>query len=208
MLTVTTPAPDPWLLTIEQARVAAGLPDDDDSRDAELEILRATVSARIYDALNIAVANGGEPTIRQETLTQVCRTPHFGPVVLRRRHNVEIISVSGWASDYMLESEAGLLHSPGAGRRRACGDGMTTVVYKAGFIEVPPILASAAMELLKSDIEGSTRDPSVKREIVDIDGVERIEQEFFSDSGSSSSEAVVPPTILATLKRFRNSVYA
>lgn len=208
MLIVTTPASDPWLISIEQARVAAGLADTDTSRDAELEILRATVSAQIYDALNIATGNGAEPTIRRETLTQICSPPSFGPLILRRRHKVEVISITGWASDYMVEAEAGLLHSPYPSRRRSCGEGLATIVYEAGFDEVPAALVTAALDMMTIGLESSARDPSVKREIVDVDGVERIEQEFFAESSASAVTAPIPTPILATLRRFRNSVHA
>ncbi len=214
MLIVTTPASDPWLITIEQARVAAGLEDDDASRDAELEPLRASVSAQIYDALNIAVGNGAEPTIRKETLTEIMLAPQRGPLILSRRHNVEVTSVSGWVGvtdDYLVEAEAGIIHQPYSyGHRTYCSPGQVTVVYEAGFDEVPPALAAAAANMVTLGLEGSsTRDPSVKREIIDIDGVERTEQEFFEeDSSTSTNAAPIPASVLATIKRYRNSVYA
>lgn len=214
MLIVTTPASDPWLISIEQARVAAGLEDDDESRDPELEILRASVSAQIYDALNIAAGNGAEPTIRQETLTQIMPAPQFGPLILERRHNVEIITVDGWSGamtgdEYLVEAEAGLLHPSQFYRRGGyCnGNSRVTVVYKAGFDEVPAALVSAALDMMSLGLENSARDPAVKREVIDIDGVERTEQEFFAEDNSASVSAPIPAAILATIKRFRNSVY-
>lgn len=215
MLIVTTPAPDPWLITIEQARVAAGLEDDDTSRDAELEDLRATVSSQIYDALNIATGNGAEPTIRRETLKEIMLAPLRGPLILSRRHGVEVTSVTGWpgvSEDYLVDMEAGLIHQPYSyGHRNFCAPGPVTIEYEAGFDEVPPALMNAALGLFTLGLDGSSssRDPSVKREIIDIDGVERTEQEFFAEGSSSSADSSsIPASVLATLKRFRNSVYA
>lgn len=212
MLVITTPADDPYLLTIEQARVAAGLAEDDDTQDAVIEALRASVSGQIYDALNIAVGSGAEPTIREETLTEVVLTAPGWPIILRRRHNVEVISIEGWPGvtseeQYFVEAEAGILRRfdedcrPGAKAARA------TVVYKAGFAETPPVLVAAASELIRLRKSEAERDPLVKKTVVDVDGLDRVETDFWvTAAGATAVTQPVPPSIMATIKRFRNSV--
>lgn len=212
MLTVTMKATDPWLLTIEQAREAAGLAVDDASQDAVLDILRATASAQIFDALNIAVGAGGEPTIRRETLTETLRLSSAYPIVLKRRHNVVVTSVTGWpgigsAADYVVDAEAGIIRPAEIGCNSATRSSPVVVVYQAGFETVPPVLVAAASDMIRLRRSAAERDPLVKKEVVDVDGVDRVETEFWvTAAGASAQTQPVPPSILATLKRFRNSV--
>lgn len=214
MLKVTTPAANPWLLTIEQARVAAGLASNDTSLDTSLQILLASVSAAIFDALNIAVGNGAEPTIRKERLTETVLVAPQWPIVLKRRHNVSVVSVEGWPGvtgpdDYIVEAEAGILRrADGCILSRGPGS-RATIVYDAGFDVVPPVLVAAANDMLvlrRAEVERES--PLLKKEVVDVDGIDRVEREYWvTAAGASAQTQPVPPSILATLKRFRNSIY-
>lgn len=214
MLTVTTPATDPWLLTIEQARVLAGLEDDDTAQDESLNQMRAVVSAQIYDALNIAVGNGAEPTIRKERLTERLLVRGPGPILLKRRHNVSVVSISGWsgfpsADTYYVEAEAGIIRAIAPSCGMPASPMVVTIVYDAGFEDVPPVLVGAAADLIRVRRSEIERDPLVKKMVVDVDGVDRVETEFWvTAAGSTTQTDAVPPIILASLKRFRNSIMA
>jgi hypothetical protein len=216
MLEVITPATDPWLLTLDQMKEAMGVTLNDGTRDAELNQLRASLSAQIYSALNIAIGNGAEPTLRRETLREVQIGPASGPLILARRHRVKLLSLTGWhggttLDDYFVEDESGIVKRPGRHMWGCSGGGAGRVVieYEAGFDEVPPALVAAAMDMVRLFRSETNRDPLVKREVVDVDGVERIEQEFWvTAAGATTVNSPIPGSILATLKRFRNSAYA
>lgn len=213
MLVVTTPATDPWLLTQAQAAAAAGIPLV--GNEAAMETLRAKVSANIYDALAIAVGNGAEPTIRKERLTETIMVRGGGPIILSRRHNVAVVSISDWpgissGSDYYVEAESGIIrpaveqYCPSVG-----GYSAVTVVYDAGFQTVPPVLLAAATDMVRIHQSEALRDPLVKKSVVEVEGVDRVETEFWvTAAGATAQTMPVPPLILATLRRFRNSVYA
>lgn len=214
MLTVTTPASDLKLLSTEQMRAAAGLAADDSSRDAELAILNARISAEITDACRIAVANGKEPTLRQETLSEDFRGCRRGPLVLSRRHNVEIVSVTAdglslAVDDYEIEAEAGLLHRLCGDRRFCWPEAKTIVVYKAGFATVPPALIGAAGDLIRFRRSELERDPLARSERVKTEGVDEVAVEYWVNAVTSGSAAAlgtsIPPNVAASLARYRNS---
>lgn len=214
MLIVTEPATDPLLMTVEQMRAAAGLAADDVSHDEALAPLNARISAEVYDFAGIAIADSGnEPTLRQETLTETFRCPSNGPLVLSRRHNVEIVSVTvdGEALDavgYEVEAESGLLHRI-VGQHLSCWRGsLITVDYKAGFATVPPALIGAASDLIRFRRSEVERDPLVRSQRVKVDGVDEVQTDYWVNSvtsGSvSASGAAIPPNVAAALSRFVN----
>lgn len=216
MLIVTAAAVDPLLMTAAQMRAAAGVADSDTSKDAALALLNARISAEIYAACGIIISDDAkEPTIRQETLTETFRG-HRSPLILSRRHNVEIVSVTvGGASispdEYEVESEAGLLHRL-QGDRRCCWRGTpVVVVYKAGFATVPPGLVGAASDLIRFRRSELERDPLVKSERVKVDGVDEVETGYWVNSVMSGSAvspgAPIPPNVMAALSRFRNEAF-
>lgn len=211
MLLVTVLAADPRLMDVEQMRLAAGLQATDNSRDVELNLLNLRVSADITDACRVAIANGGEPTLKQETLSQVCRGGLRGPLILARRHNVEIVSAVAdgttlAADQYEVEGEAGLLWRLCDGAQVSWTERKIVVTYKAGFAEVPAALVGAASDLVRLRLSELSRDPLVKSQRVEVDGVETVETGFWVNAGgSSSSSGPVPADILAKLSRFTNS---
>lgn len=214
MLIVTAPAADPLLMTVEQMRGAAGLASDDASQDAALALLNARISAEVYDFADIAVADDGrEPTLRQETLTETFRCPTSGPLLLSRRHNVEIMSVTidGEAlntSGYEVEAESGLLHRI-VGQHLSCWrGGLITVVYKAGFATVPPLLVGAASDLIRFRRSEVERDPLVRSSRIRVDGIDEVQTDYWVNSvtsgSASSTGASIPPNVAAALTRFVN----
>lgn len=211
MLTVTTPAGDLKLLSAEQMRLAAGLTAADTSRDDELDILNLRVSADITDACRVAIANGGEPTLKQETLSEAFRGCQRGPLILSRRHNVEIVSAVAdgetlAADRYEVEGEAGLLWRLSGDSEAAWTERKIVVAYKAGFADIPAVLVGAASDLVRLRLSESSRDPLVKSHRVDVTGVEEIETQFWVNApGSSLAAGPVPAEILAMLSRFTNT---
>lgn len=216
MLTVTTPATDALLMTQEQMRLVAGLAVDDASQDEALALLNARISAEVYDACGIAIGNNGkEPTLRQETLTETFRCPPFGPLILSRRHNVEIVSVTvdGVLLDgagYEVESEAGLLHRLAESQRCVWRGAVIIVVYKAGFETVPPALVGAASDLIRFRRSEIERDPLIRSQRIRVDGVEEVQTDYWVNSvtSGSASGAAIPPNVAAALSRFTNVVLA
>lgn len=214
MLIVTTSADDPFLMTPAQMRVASGLAPGDTSQDVPLALLNARISAEIYDFAGIAVADSGqEPTLRQETLTETFRCPSSGPLLLSRRHHVEIVSVhiDEEAIDpdgYEVEAEAGMLNRV-VGNYLSCWRGGTiTVVYKAGFEIVPATLIGAASDLIRFRRSEIERDPLVRSQRVRVDGVDEVQTDYWVNSvtsgSASSAGASIPPNVAAALTRFVN----
>lgn len=207
-LVITIPAENPSLLTEQQLRIAAGLSADDDSRDDDLEALGLRISAEIAHACNIAVGSGGQATLRQETLTETLRRHgEAGPLVLARRHNIVVTSValadgSAIAStDYDVDPESGLIRREWNhwGRERY------TIVYRAGFDEVPADLAGIAIDLARIRLAEQGRDPTIRTSDVTIPGVEEVSQQFWVGAiPSVGQDASLPGDLLARLKRYMN----
>lgn len=214
MLIVTTHATDPLLMTDEQMRLAAGLAADDTSQDAALALLNARISAEIYDYAGVAIGdNGKEPTLRQETLTETFRCPPSGPLILSRRHNVEIVSVAidGETLDptgYEVEAESGLLNRVVDQHLSRWRGSLITVAYKAGFVTVPPALVGAASDLIRFRRSEVERDPLVRSSRIRVDGIDEVQTDYWVNSvtsGSASSTGVsIPPNVAAALTRFVN----
>jgi len=222
MLTVTAPASDTKLLTPEQMRLAYGLAANDSSQDMNLAALNVQISAAISQSCRIAHANGGEPTLKQETLRQVVRCPRSGPIVLSRRHKVEVINVNvDDATDpldpnfYEVEQEGGLLHRLDESGNRICWTGRKIViVYKAGFAAdvIPADIVAVASDVIRLRKSEASRDPLTKRQRVRTDGVEEIEQDFWVNATSAGSPSFsggpIPAEYAARLERYVNWVVA
>lgn len=212
MLLVTQAAGDRKLLTTEQMRLAAGLAADDASQDSALALLNARISAEIVEACRIAIGNGAEPTLRREALLERFRLgrDERGPLILARRHNVEILSVviDGVAltpDDWLVDSESGLLARLRSGVECEWTGTTGLVAYRAGFEDVPPDLVGTASDLVRLRRSEVSRDPLAKRERVDVDGIDAIETEYWiSVVGSSASTGPVPPELLQRLSRYVN----
>lgn len=210
VLTITTPAGNLTLLAPVELRAAVGLAESDQSQDAKLLMLEARVAAAIMSECNIAIGAGGEPTLKQETLTETFRSVDVEQMVLARRHGVTITSivedaVTLVANDYVVDPEAGMLI-------RLCSDIPTrwcaskiVIVYKAGFTTIPGDLKQAAMDFLSAAYRESGRDPFVKSEEIEIPDVERTRRDYWVGSiPGQSNEGAVPDIVSGQLKRFRN----
>lgn len=209
LLTVTTAATSRQLLSIAEMRAAAGVTGS--GQDATLLALGLRVADAIAAECNIPVGSGAPPTLNRETLTETYRRISADELVLSRRHDVLITSILAdtvelIAADYEVDPETGLLW-------RLCDDhqirwcaSKLTVVYAAGFEEVPGDLKMAAMDFFRlSWIEGQ-RDPALKSHEVDIPGVKKEVKTWWVGSvPGQSNEGAVPDVVSGQLKRFRNA---
>lgn len=209
MLTITIAADDTMLLTIEQLRASAGLAADDATQDASLEIIGARISAEICSACAVEVGNGGDPTLRRETVSETFRRRgQGGPLFLSRRHQIEITTITdeGGAvvssDNYDVNSESGMIDNISG-----CWPSATyTVVYEAGFDDVPADLTGVAFDLARIRLSEQGRDPLVKATDVTVPDVEEISTQFWV--GAIPSAGVrptgLPSDLMARLKRYIN----
>ena len=210
-LVVTTPAGDPSLAPIGALRVAAGLPSGDASRDAELDELGKRISAEIVDACRIAVGEGGEPTLRKETLTETFSGCCDEVLILSRRHNVKITSVTengaAVAIDARgLKSEAGLLERWVNGARSRWTANEIVVVYDAGFETCPASLVGVVTDLARIRLSQAAVDPLVKSTRVEVADIDTVQTDRWVGSVPGSGETGLPAEIMARLSRFINPV--
>lgn len=182
ILTVTTAAADPALLTIEEARAAVGATDE--SQDTTLERLIPRVSASIATACGVQRAGIAPPTLRQEVLSASYRrdglhggswTSHNRRLILPRVPITSIASITEddvalTAADYELQMHSGLLHRLRGTYRTCWYAAVTVVAFTAGWDVVPDDLKLAAEQYLRNLMSGASRDPYAKR--VEIPGVE------------------------------------
>ena len=91
-LKVTTAATSLQLLSDVELRAAAGVSGTDQDDVLAAEGLR--VAAAITMACNVAVGAGGEPTLLQETLEETFWSVRGDNLILSRRHNVELLSIT------------------------------------------------------------------------------------------------------------------
>lgn len=212
-LAITTPASSLALLTLAELRAAA---DDSAATDATLLALGLRIAASIMSECNIAIGAGGEPTLLQETLTETFYWPKRCDLILARRHNIVVTSVtvdtdsplvSG--TDYIVNPESGILTRLSSGYPCAwCGQ-TVIVVYQAGFATIPGDLKQAALDFFRATLNEAGRDPFVKSESVEIPGIETRRQDFWVGSvPGQSNEGAVPDIVAGQLKRFRKVVVA
>ncbi|RUM06813.1 hypothetical protein [Rhizobium chutanense] len=209
-LAVTTKATDLTLLTEAERREAAGLAADDASKDALLLALDQRIAAAIMSECNIAIGSGAEPTLKQEVLTETFYSVHLDRLLLSRRHNVAITSLTDCESvlttdDYIVDPEAGILTRMRSGCPSCWRSSKVIVVYEAGFETVPADLKFAAMDFFRSEWLARSRDPLVKRVQTDVFEVESTTTDYWVGSvPGQSREGAVPDIVSGQLKRFRN----
>lgn len=207
-LTITTPASDLALLTIEEMRAAAGISGG--SSDTELRAMERRIAASIMSECNIAVGSGSPPTLLRETLTQTIYQACGENLILSRRHDVAISSlvedgVTLTADDLLVDPESGIVN-------KLCNDYPTwwsaqkiIVTYDAGFTTVPADLKMAAIDFFRTSWQEQGRDPLVKSERVKVENVDEVERQFWVGSvPGQTSEGAVPDVVAGQLKRFRN----
>jgi hypothetical protein len=217
ILTITTPATDLTLLTIDEMRAAVGVIGG--GSDAALRAMEKRVAAAIMTECGIAVGAGAAPTLRRETLTETFRqeiryAAAPDALVLARRHDVAIASiveddVTLLDADFVVDPESGIV-------TKLCNDfpawwfaRKIVVVYAAGFVTVPEDLKQAAIDFMRLAWFEKNRDPSLKSEVVLIPDVRRVERTFWVGSvPGQSNEGPVPDIVAGQLTRFRNMMVA
>lgn len=180
ILSVVTPAADALLLSIEELRAAAGVTGG--AQDAELTAMGAQLSEAIARECGVASDGVNSPTLMRETCRETFNSRAAiglmqAPALrLARRpiNKVDAISIDGSTFDLSLV----LVDRPGGVlRRRAadwCGEEII-VEYSAGFGAVPAGLKLAAIKLMTALWAERSRDPSLRREVVEGVGT----QEFW-----------------------------
>lgn len=171
MLEVIAPATETRLLSIEAARVAIGLADDDASQDAALEPLIDQASAAI-------VAFIGQPLARATYRETVWSRLASDSLILSRFPVASIASVGIDGADidaegYRVDQATGIVHRRSPTR---CGPfwpaGETVVEYAAGYElpdDLPADIQRAAILLLRQAHMAAGRDPLLRSE--ETDGV-------------------------------------
>ena len=175
--TVTTPASELSLLTVEELRAAVGVTDA--SEDEALTALGLRLSASIAKQCGVASDGIHPATLLSETCSEVFRpTRQQGDLILARRPVSEITSVSENgtaldAADYEIRRGSGILTRLSGDRFSCFPCGKITVVYVAGFETAPDDLKLAASKLAAALYSETARDPNLKR--IDIPDVEERE---------------------------------
>lgn len=164
---VTVPADDLSLLTIDELRAAVGVTGT--AEDAALKTLGSRLSASIARQCCIASDGISPATLMLETCTETfraIRSPR--ELILARRPVTGIISVSENGAlvdpaDYEIRHGSGILARLSGDRISCFPSGKITVVYKAGFEDVPDDLKLAASKLAIALYSETARDPNLKR---------------------------------------------
>ncbi|MER9306783.1 hypothetical protein [Mesorhizobium sp. M0496] len=208
MLVVTTPATDLALAPIAALRAAAGVTGA--SRDTELAALGLRIAAEITEALDIAVGQGAEPTLRAERLTETFDACGLDELILSRRHDAAIVSITQDGDDVTLDTrsldpETGLLQRWIDGRRSYWRARSIVVVYDAGFEAVPPTLVGAVTDLVRLRLSAAGADPLEKSRSVEIPDVRTVKVDRWVSAGSGAS-AGIPDDIMDRLARFNNNL--
>lgn len=213
ILVVTDSEDDLQLLSIAQMRDAAGLAVGDSSKDTALRARGLAVAAGIMSECRIAVGQGNDPTLKQETLTETFYSVHeVSKLMLARRHNIAIISITvdgtALATDgtaFFVNPESGLVtYLSNDCPRRWCARKIVAV-YQAGFEVTPPDLLQAALDYFRAITLEGDRDPSVKAESVEVPGIETRRTELWAGTlPGSASASGLPDSVASQLGRFRN----
>lgn len=208
ILTIMTPADDLALLTIDELRVAAGITGS--GSDPSLKAMGLRIAASIVAECGIAIGRGAEPTLRQEIVSETFYEVKCGELVLARRHNIEVASVTVDGSvldpgDVDVDPESGIAWRLSDEQIVPWGAKKAVFIYKAGFEDIPGDLKMAATDFFRMAWLESTRDPALKGEVVDIPDVIRTEKTFWVGSVPGQSlESAVPDVVAGQLGRFRN----
>lgn len=206
MLKVVSPATNLALLSIERLRAVAGLAADDASQDGSLERLGARASAEICQACRLAVGAGAEPTLRRETFEQTFWRVNTSALILARRHQVDVASVSVndqiFADDrYWVDPESGIVRLVSGCWWAAS---RIVVTYDAGFDDVPEDLAGAAEDLVRISLSEVSRDPLVRGSSVEVPGVLSERTDYWVGGMPSKDRGPVPSSISRRLTRYLN----
>ncbi len=206
MFEVVTAANDLSLATIEQLRVAAGLAEDDGSRDPELTALGERLAEDVSTACRIVSDGVNPPTLRSETVRDTYRLKsNTGSLILSRRFVSSLISVveSGTtltADEYELDAEAGLLKRLSGDTEISWPSGKHVVDYIAGFTDVPASLSGVVKDEAKLRLSESERDPAVKSETTE--GIDSVD--YWVGDLPNTSDSALSDSNMRRLSRFTN----
>jgi len=205
-LEILTPAASLGFLTEEERRAAAGV--DDNSRDAELEALDVRIASIIAAECKVAREDVGDhpPTLLREKVRQtVYADEPVRSIILSRRHSIQILSINGAPVPASIMLKSGMLVQKGG----ATFHGEYVIEYWAGFATVPDDLKQAASAALRSFWVDDQRDPTVKSQSVEVEGVETIRTDYWVGSLPGQNETTgLPATVLGLLAPYRNYVVA
>ena len=180
VLSVTTPATDLTLLTIDELRAIVGA--NDKSRDADLKRLGDRAADAIVQACKLPADGATPPTLRQEVLVDTFRLnrwwgkrEHIGyleDLVLSRRPIVSVASITETGvtldptSDYEIHAAAGTLTRLFNDQTSRWAASTIIVTYTAGWAVVPQGLKRAAEKLIRLYSANESRDPLLRSEEV------------------------------------------
>lgn len=204
MLVVTTPAPDPTLLT--STEVAEALGESHGLSATALQRLNERVSELLAGACGLDRAGAAILTLRQETLTETVWMPcNVGVLFLSRKPVIEVLSVNEVdtdltiTDDYIVNSERSLLRMSSS-VASTWAFGKSVISYKAGYATVPPGLKELAAKLACTLNAERGRDPSLGSE--DIPGVRSATYRY-----GKPDDPLIPSEIMEGLRNggFMNS---
>jgi hypothetical protein len=206
MLTVSVPAPDRNLLTLNEMKSALGIAGS--ASDDALTVLGLQISDLISAECRVPVDGVKPPTLRSETIVETFRqikTVH--PLILSRRFVGAISSlakdgVALTASDYEVDKAAGLVSRLNSAGGVICWpSALIVATYTAGFDTVPEMLKLAAITVLREQWAAIKRDPLLRRERVD--GIGEREYWVNSATGQASLASAVSGVAEAMLSSYR-----
>jgi hypothetical protein len=208
ILSISTPATDRTLLSIEELREAADVTDK--SQDAELIRMGRRVADRIARACRIRAGGAVIPTLRQETIVETFRQKgrrdfsfgHHWPHRIRLARR-PIVSVLALTSDGVVVDMTNLEIDGAAGMAEwITGRGSFTgnrvaIQYVAGWQVVPEDLKQAAVELLQQYLDNSEQPSGLQ--LINIPNV--VERRFWV---GQPSDPDLPTSIMDKLWPYRN----
>lgn len=205
-LTVTTPAANRALLTIEELRAAAGVTGS--GQDTALEAMGLRIADTITSECNVAPGKDALPTLLREALVETVFGVRCTDLVLSRRHDVGITSIvldGVPLTDFVVDPESAIVTKLENDMPQNWYAQKIVVSYSAGLATVPGDLKQAALEFFRWTWQSSKRDPALKSEVVDVPDVMRTEKDWWVGSvPGQSGGGAVPDVIVGLLRRYRN----
>ena len=204
MIEITTAATDRTLLSLTEARVAAGLASTDTSQDATIETLRARISATLARECGVVTDGVTPATLRQETITETVRLAASEEHLLLSR--LPIVSITSITEDGIALDTDEFETNRGTGQVwRLDSDTRiywpavkVTIVYVAGWATVPDDLKLAASRLVSDFYSAGTRDPNLRR--IRIEG--QSEREYWV---APTSDPAISQEVLDLIAPYRQN---
>ncbi|CAO3445744.1 hypothetical protein [Azospirillum argentinense] len=207
-ITVSAPAGDRRLCSIEALRAELGIADDDTRFTPWLESECTAASDRVAEACGIAPDDDGDApaTLAAEVaVITFCAAeiPNSNMLELPWRYPARVtgITVGGQLLDpnlYRAQSKSGLVSRVDASGRPVCWSrAETAVTVQSGWSAdaVPTVLQDAVKRLVRLRWEGRGRDLALKAK--EVEGVGR---EEYWVGGSSAPNSAVPADVVSALQ--------